>query len=335
MKIPRSPLLWAPWALFVLAALGWVAYWNYLAGEAESRVAAWVRTENADGAQASYARVVRHGFPVLMRLELQTLSYAPPRGGWRADTARADLHVDVLNPSHVIFRAEAPINITREDGAVSVVEADALIASLRTNGDELVQAGVEADNLRIDDPAKEGVLSVRKVVANVRPDARTAGAYQLAFDATALTLPRAVRSFEPFGLDVTSLRAAIVVEHGAALLDSAPGDPLGPWRSAGGQLRFEALALNWGPLDATGTGQGGLDDARRLQGALILPIDRPGPIFAALAQGPDVDESTRRALALLAAGYAISGDDITLDVEADGGVMRLEGLPVRTLPPVY
>jgi hypothetical protein len=85
----------------------------------------------------------------------------------------------------------------------------------------------------------------------------------------------------------------------------------------------------------TGTGQGGLDGERRLQGALTLPIERPAPIFRALAQAPNLDQSTQQALTLLALGYTMNGDDITLDVEANNGVMRLEGISVRTLPPVY
>ena len=43
---------------------------------------------------------------------------------------------------------------------------------------------------------------MRSVVVNVRPDARAAGEYQLAFEAHGLMLPRPVRSFEAFGLDV-------------------------------------------------------------------------------------------------------------------------------------
>lgn len=324
-----------PWALFALAAAGWIGYWHFLANEAETRVRAWAAEQSDAGAQVSFGRIVRHGFPVLLRLELQDAAYAAARGGWRGETARADLHIDVLNPGHVILESKAPIAITRENGAVTNVNADALIASLRTANDALVMAGVEADNLILDDPTQEGVLYATKVVINVRPDARAAGEYQLALEARALTLPRPVRSFETFGLDISEMRAAIVVEHGAALLQSNEGDPLGPWREAGGRLRLEALSFKWGPLETTGTGAGGLDAERRITGALEIPIERPAPVFTAIANGPNVNADARRALSLLAAGYAISGDDITLDVEARDGVLRLEGLAVRPLGPAY
>jgi hypothetical protein len=203
------------------------------------------------------------------------------------------------------------------------------------NNGRLAVAGIEADNLVLDDPAEEGVLSATKIVANARPDPRQAGEYQLALDAQGLTLPRDVRGFETFGLDVPAMRAAIVVGEGASLLRATPGDPLGAWREAGGQLRFEALALTWGPLETQGSGDGGLDDQRRLAGRLVLPVERPAPVINAIAQGPNIDESARRALGLLAAGYVVSGDEITLDISANDGVLRIEGLPVRTLPPVY
>ena len=324
-----------PWALFAAAAIGWVVYWHVVAGAAEARIAALVAAENAKGAQVAVARIVRHGFPALMRLELQGLSYAPARGSWRATSERADLHIALANPQHFKLEAKAPIEISRANGAVTRIAADALIASLRSDSGALAAAGVEATNLTLDDPAAEGVLAVRSMVANLRSDPRAAGEYQLALELQHLTLPRPVRSFEAFGLEVAALRAAIVVEHGAALLNAGGGDPLGPWREAGGKLRFEALGLEWGPLQAQGSGQGGLDDQRRLAGALTLPIEHPAPVFSALANGPNVNENTRRALGLLAASYALSGDDITLDVEAEGGVLRLEGVGLRLLPPVY
>lgn len=334
MKI-RGLWLAAPWAVFVLLALGWVFYWNYVANEAERRLRTWAFDQSALGASASFDDIIKHGFPVLLRLELRGVNYAPARGGWRATTRRADLHVDLMNPQHVTLQAIEPIAIARSNGAVTNITADALIATMRTDNGALAQAGVEADNLVLDDPAQEGVLHTQKLVISVRPDARTVGDYQFSFDAQALTLPRPVRSFETFGLNAPSLRAAIVVTQGAALLETSPEDPLGPWRAAGGRMRFDAMVLNWGPLETTGAGEGGLDDQRRLEGRLVLPIERPAPVLSAIANGPNVDNDARRALSLLAAGYVVTGNDITLDVGAHDGVMTLEGLPVRPLPPVY
>src|SRR5262249_21380669 len=154
---------------------------------------------------------------------------------------------------------------------------------------------LESDDLTLDDPAQPGVLTVKKVVTNVQADPRTAGDYMLAFDAAGVRLPRPVRSFESFGLDVPELHARVVIGHGAALLQSAQNDPLGPWREAGGRLRFEGLGLTWGPLATTGTGEGGLDDQRRLNGRLVLPIAHPAPVLTAISNGPGIDESGRRA----------------------------------------
>lgn len=333
MKL-RTLWLVVPWAIFVILVTGWVSYWNIVANAAETRLRAWMDAQTSAGASASVERVVRHGFPVLLRLELQGASYAPARGGWRAQTARADLNIDLLNTEHVILESKAPIEIAH-GGAVTNISADALIASLRTRRGALAVAGVEADNLAIDDPAKDGVLGIRKLVLNARPDPRADGEYQVALDIQSMTLPRPVRSFEAFGQEVAALRAAVVVEHGALLLRSAQDDPLGPWVEGEGRLRFEALTLNWGPLEANGEGDGALDDQRRLEGRLELPIEHPGPVFAALSNGPNIDNSAKQALTFLAAGFAFSGDDIELDVVAHEGVLRLEGVPVRPLPPVY
>ena len=298
-------------------------------------VAAWTAAQNAGGARASYAHIVRHGFPVLLRLEIENISYAPARGGWRLTTARADLNVDMLNPQHVIFKAQAPIAISRADGAVSNLAAQSMVLSVRSENGALAVAGIEANHLTLDDPAQPGVLGVAKLVANLRPDPRRAGDYQIALEADDLTLPRPVRSFEAFGLTAPLLRAAIVVEHGEIALQGAQADPLGPWRDAGGKLRFEALELHWGPLETRGSGEGTLDAQRRLEGQLSFPIEHPAPVLTAIGQGPNISANARTALRLLAASYVMSGEGITLDIAAQNGVLSIEGLSVRLLPPVY
>lgn len=337
MKFGGIAWLVVPWALFVALALGWIGYWNYVASQAERQITAWQFNDNAAGAHVSHGAIVRHGFPVLLRLEIPNISYAPARGGWRLQTARADLNVDLLNPQHIILKAEAPISVSRADGAVTNVTAQSLVASIRMQGAALAVAGIEADNLVLDDPppAQPGRLTIVRFVANARPDPRRAGDYQLALEAANLTLPRPVRGLETFGLNAPLLRGAIVVEHGAALLQGAQGDPLGPWRDAGGKLRFEALDLQWGPLQTSATGEGELDALRRLEGRLVIPVAQPAPVLNAIANGSTINSNARSALQLLAAGYLVSGRQITLDVGAHDGVLTVESIPLRPLPPVY
>lgn len=331
----RFGWLLIPWILFGIIVAGWLVYWNIVASQAETRITGWIAQQNAGGAQVSVQHISRHGFPVLMRLEIDGISYKPARGGWSLATTRADLNIEMLNPEHIILQPKAPVAVTHGDEAVTNVTARNFLISVRTQGGKLAVAGIEADDLKLDDPAQPGILAITKFVANARPDPRAASEYQIAIIATGMALPRPVRSFESFGLDVPELRANVVIEHGAALLQSAPGDPLGPWREAGGKLRIEALGVHWGPLETTGTGEGTLDAERRLSGRLVLPIEHPAPVLTAISNGPGIDQSARQALQLLAASYVVNGHQLTLDVDAQNGVLTLEGLRVRDLPPVY
>lgn len=324
-----------PWTIFLALAIGWVIYWNVLANGARTRVEAWIAAEQAQGAAASIGAIEVRGFPVLLRLDLSDIVYAPGEGGWRLSTARGALHVQMFNPEHVIFEAAAPIAFARDDGDVTNISADALIASLRFAGGAFAQAGIEADNLTLDDPRETGALSAHKLVLNVRPDSRAAGQMQVMLDTQGLALAQPVRSFEGLGQNVDALMLAFVVEQAEALSDSAANDPLGPWRAAGGRVRVEGLVMKWGALDAAGVGHIALDDQRRLTGELNLPIKEPAAFFAALADAPETNEEARLMLNMLSRSYTRSSEGLTLDVTGENGVLRLEGLTVRALPPVY
>src|SRR5690606_32354607 len=246
----RALWLIVPWAIFIVLAIAWSLYWFALADAAEQRLRA--------RGDLTVERIVRHGFPVLLRLELQGAVLA--RRGWRLETDRGALHVTPTNPDHVTLHARAPLAFARANGHVTNISAETLIATLRTRGGVVAAAGVEGDDVALDDPAEDGVMRMEKLLLNLRPDPRQPGDYQLAFEARALALPRPARSFEAFGQDAPLMRAAVVIERAAPLFEPQQGDPLGAWSAAGGRLRFEALVLNWGPLQTTGEGAGGLDE---------------------------------------------------------------------------
>ena len=333
----RANRIWLviPWAAFAAIVVAWIFYWFAVAGAAEQKLAAWSAEQRQAGGEVAYGQIIRHGFPVLMRLEVSDFHFKPARAAWKTSTLRFDLNVEMLNPGHVILEAKAPVLFENAEGAISTLNAQRLIASVRMNGAVLAQAGVESNLLTLVDSAKPGVLRVGHLVVNVRPDPRQAGHYQLAFEGGAITLARPVRSFEPFGQEIQSLRAGIVIEQAAALLRSAPDDPLRPWREAGGKARIEALNLHWGALEASGTGQMALDDQRRLLGDARLQLPHPAPALTALAQSDNLTHDTKQALNVLALGYSFSGRHVSFDVSAHDGALKVENVPVRVLAPLY
>ncbi|HVY85667.1 MAG TPA: DUF2125 domain-containing protein [Caulobacterales bacterium] len=324
--------LYAPWALFLLLAACWIGYWFVLANGAQQRVMDLLAAQRAAGAEAQVGRISTHGFPVLLRLELDDVAYAPRQRNWRAATPRLDLNINVLNPNHLILQQRAPISIDRP-GAHAEIDAEVSLMSLRMQGAQLAEARLESDALSLEERGRPGAATVQKLVAAMRPDPRAATDYQLAIQATGLHLARPVRTFEHFGQDIALANAAIVLEGAAALLE--PADPLEHWRAAGGTARLEGMTLNWGPLEANAQGAVGLDAQHRLQGALQAALPRPSAALNALAQSPSLSYQQKNALSVFALGLAFSNHDVRVHLEAGDGVLKLEHVPVRTLAPVY
>jgi len=330
---PRRLGLYIPWALFAAAALGWMIYWHVLAGQAQRQLADWAVEQSEVGGEASFGAVSTHGFPRLMRLRIEDARWRPPGQGWRVETHAFDLNINMTNPSHLMLKAAAPITLTQADGAVHRISADALLISYRQNNGALSQAGIEADALIADNPAREGQLRAGKLVLNLRPDPRMPGAYQAALEITNAHLARPARAFEAFGQDIARLQAGLVLDRGLALMEGS--DRLANWRQAGGQIRIEGASLAWGALEGEAQGVLGLDEARRIAGEIKLRAPRPAPALLALVKSESISDDARGALALLAAGFALSGDDVEIDVKAADGVLSVEGAPVRTIEAAY
>jgi hypothetical protein len=327
--------LWIPWALFALAVLAWTGYWHFTAAEAKRALVAWAAAQEEAGATAKFGALRAHGYPVLLRIEVPDVRYAPAAGGWRLETARFDAHVNLVNPAQFGAVAKAPIEIRRDNEARATLTADVLIATLRMRGRELTRVSLQGAKLSLDDPAKPGALTVAALLLNARPDEREAGAWQMAVEATDLHLARPVRGFEGFGQQIAEMRALAVLGSGGVLFGGKPGVSLDDWRDSGGRLHFEALELAWGPLSATGAGEVSLDLARRLQGALALSVTRPADTLAALAQGAHVAPEAKTALNAMGSGLALLGQQAPVTVAAHDGALSVGREPLRTLAPLY
>lgn len=335
MTRARRLWLWIPWAVFALIALAWTAYWHFTAERANRALIDWAAAQQAAGAEASFGALRVHGFPVLLRIETPNFRYAPAGGAWRLETARFDAHVNLANPVQFGAVFKSPIAFHRKTGERATITAKSLIVTLRMREGELTRVSLQATGLSLDDPAKQGALTIAALLLNARPDERQAGAWQVAFEAKDVHLARPVRGFDALGQDIAEARTLATLEAGDVLFADEGGVSFDNWRDSGGRVHIEALDFSWGPVNATGIGEARLDLARRLEGALALTITRPADTLAALAQSADVAPETKTALNAMGSGLSLLGEQAPITVVAREGALSVGRAPLRTLAPLY
>lgn len=328
-----------PWALFAFAVVGWIGYWNVLAGAAKTRLEAAIAQERAAGAEISYTAMRTRGFPLQLAFAFDEAAYAPEGRPFRLTTAELLTHVNVLNPQHLIVSFPAPVDAQRAD-ATSRISGEDMLLSVRMAQGRLARASFEAKHLRIDDLGKPGDgLVIASALIHARPDARpnerAIGAYQIALSLEGLTLQEPVKAFEPLGATIETIGAAIVLERASALAGAPRGDVLGPWADVGGLARIEGLSLVWGAARASGQGSLSVDEERRPLGAIALRLDNPGETLRALQDGPSLSGDAKQALRIAALAFSASGDDLEARLRAADGWLTLGPARLRPLAPLY
>jgi len=319
---PRRLGLIAPWTLFALAALGWLAYWFILKDRAVQTLNAAAAAHRAAGGEASWASVSADGFPMRLSLRFTDVVFAPRDKAWRIAAPKVSLHVNPVDPTHVIGAPDAAFSVLR-GGARAEVSAREAGFSLRMANGELARASIEARDLVW--KMATGATRIERLLAHVRPDARTPGAAQVALELDGWRPPSPPPTLAPLGPDIARLRAAIAVESYATILNAG----LRAWGDAGNAARIEFGELTWGAAVARWSGRLTLDAAGRATGALALTLPDAQAAFAPLIAGA----APPAAAALRVAASSPPGAAAALDVTA--GVVSYAGIvPLATLPAV-
>jgi len=324
-KKPRRLWLIAPWALFIALALGWTLYWNILAHGAQRALGAAIAQQQRAGATAEIGAVRARGFPLQLALDIAGARYITREQGVRFQTAHVLVHINPINPRHVIATFPAPVMLAL--GATErQLASPSLMVSAQIAGNRLAYIGAEADNLIVVKGSRTDRL--RRFVLNLRPDPRDDASWQAALHIEGWTLDALVGGMEPLGADISALDAAIVLERARA------AESLGAWRGEGGGARVEAVRFVWGPAQGEGQGRITLDDDERLAGVLNISLSEPRRAIAAFANAPETSQDTARALDHLAVASALTGDTLSLPMRAENGALYLGQARIRALAPL-
>ncbi|MBU6373000.1 MAG: DUF2125 domain-containing protein [Alphaproteobacteria bacterium] len=321
-RAPQRLGLWLPWAAFAAAMLGWFAYWLVLKDQALARFEAAAAAHRAAGGVAAWRSVSADGFPFRLSFRFADLALGARDGAWRLDVPRASLHVNPVDPLHVLGAPDASFTLTH-GGRRAELSAREAGFSVRFTESALARVSLQATDLSWRDA--EGAATVGRLLLHLRPDPRTAGAAQVALEIDAWKPPRIATALAPLGPEIAQVRAAIVVDAYARALDEG----LRAWAASGGALRMEAGELRWGPAAATATGRFVRDEAGRFSGQAVLVVADPAAAFGPLAAAPNLPGPARVALSRAAAAPA----PLSAPLDLANGVLSYAGLvPLLTMP---
>ncbi len=327
----RARWLWALWGLSALLALAWFAYWHFLRVRAVAAADAWVAAQRQTGAEAGYARVRASGFPLRLTLTFAEPAYQSPSRGWALSAPALRVHLNPSDLSLLLFEPEGAVT-WRNGTAVRTLAPRTAVASARFRDGALERVSMQAQAIAV---RREGggASTIERLLVHLRPDARTGDNAQIALDIDDWALARSPSGFEAFGATVGSIKARVVIEHAATLARTQTRN-LQAWRTAGGAVRVEGLALLWGPADLTASGRFTLDQTERAAGRLDMKLREPATALAAIARSPALPPAMARAMERSAEAAAAAGAPIELPLAVQDGVMRLGALPIRTIEPI-
>lgn len=327
-KPPSRLTLLTPFAIMAVIIALHGAYWVFMSGQIRQTADSWIAEQEAAGYAVSHEGLAVSGYPFRfsVRAIAPALAAPPEAGGWSIAYDRVAASAQFYNLNHWILvldgRGELAADI---DGVPAryAIEAASLRLSLTGEDGANTRLGAEAEALaitalegpepvlaRVERLAMTGLLSDTDVL-RLRIDLSGA-------DTGAGVLPD--RILGAFGARAEDIRLHADLTGWSALAGSA--DPLA-WTRSGGALEINQALLDWGPAQASGSGQLRLDETLMPEGRLSVVVSNPERLASALVAAGLVNEEQGQALRLAALMAPPRQDGIALPFRLQGGAVFL------------
>ena len=121
--------LYIPFALLILAAIAWSAFWLWSRGEVRSRMDAAVADLARAGYQVSWKDRSQGGYPFRMDLTLHDVRIREP-SGWALEVPDLEAEAFLYSPGHWILAAPQGLTFVRPVGGPVLVKGEMIRASL-------------------------------------------------------------------------------------------------------------------------------------------------------------------------------------------------------------
>lgn len=347
---PRPPKPWlviVPLAVLVALGIVWSAVWFYAANRAEREIDAWMGREAQLGRIWSCGERSLAGFPFRFELRCQKPTLET-RGGdrMRFTAVSAQAVAQIWAPNHLVAEFTGP-------GRVEDLNTGALYAATWS----LVQMSGVGD---LSGQPQRFSLQAHDVKLEQPATATTAaspigGAHLFEFHARRA----ASTDGKPDGIDyaagVTGAESALLAAFGVsgpldaalqgtvtAAADLRPmpvAQRLRAWAEAGGALRLERLTITTPQVAASATGLLSLGRAGRLNGSLDLGFAGLNDLVQGLGKAGAIPRESALIVGALAMagkpGTVAGRSGTTFALTFEAGTLKLSGLPVGHVPPLF
>jgi len=265
---------WRVWlialAIPMLLAAGDTLYWYIAKRNLENGFAAWLAGRRAAGWVAATQTPVAGGWPLAATLTVPDVSLAGATqeipGGFSWRTQQLTLRVALLDPGEVTIAAAGAQRLRLADGPAIPYTADDLHVALPIQTELPQSADLSADDVRADLPGGVDLaLGALRLHLDLKPNA-PAGEPVATFSLRTRAISPPAPLDRVLGRRIASLTAEGALD-GPVVPAGTPAASAAAWRDGGGSLAIRHLALNWGPLDLTGSATLALDAQLQPMGA--------------------------------------------------------------------
>lgn len=328
--------------LILLLAAGYLAWWYVLARQLAAGFDSWAAASRAEGWTVEVGSRHIGGWPFAARLSLTDVRlrggalYLPSAIAW--DAAGLDLQVAPLHPTDLSIVGRGEQRIGPLNGPALAIDGQNLTAriSLTRPGPPWVVT-LEGDGVHARPAGGGGAALIRHVAGTlaIDPTASVTG--------TALDADLKARSIEPPPGQSWPLGDRIAAIDLAAAI-TGPVPPPGPpalrartWEAAGGAATLRGGSLQWGPLDATASGRGGLDASLQPRAEGTAKIVGWGQVLDELAGHRVISDraaaAAKAVISLLATVPPGGGDAVlTVPFTVRDGVLSIRRIPLLRTP---
>ena len=321
-------------AIVILAAAGWSGFWWFNASSRERALTRWLEERRADGWQAEAADMRVTGFPNRVDVLIDDLRLADPEAGWSWHAEGFQILSLAWKPHQFIVALPGEQVVATPYETVTAT-SELLRGSVAFRPNPRLE--LDHSTFEIEGMAMTSDLGwsagIGKAILATRQTGGTPFAHDVAFNAESLVLPEgltgAARDVLPAAVGPVALDTTLAFDRPWDRSTVEGDNP----RLDGVEVR--KLALEWGELDLSGSGDLVADAEGLAEGRLDLRARNWRTMLdvaeASGALNPTVASAVRAGLGLLA-GFGGDAETLSVPLDFGDGVTRLGPIPLGPAP---